>query len=163
MDPQGLGLAVLTGMIAPAVLISACGPLLLSTTIRFGRIVDRVRDVAARLEELVHGPATILHAGEKRKMYLDQLDALSRRARLMQRAMITFYVAIGAFIGAMVAIGAFAFLGTHQDWVAVVIGLIGTFSLLYGSVLLIIESRLGLESVHTELDYINALGQRHRE
>ena len=33
MNPQGLGLAVLTGMIAPAVLISACGPLL--------RLLDR--------------------------------------------------------------------------------------------------------------------------
>jgi hypothetical protein len=40
--PQN-ALAVLTAMITPAVLISACGALIFSTSSRLGRVIDRVR------------------------------------------------------------------------------------------------------------------------
>ena len=40
--PQN-ALAILTAMITPAVLISACGALIFSTSTRLGRVVDRVR------------------------------------------------------------------------------------------------------------------------
>jgi hypothetical protein len=44
--------SVLSAMITPAVLISACGALILSTSVRLGRVVDRVRALADRFEEL---------------------------------------------------------------------------------------------------------------
>jgi hypothetical protein len=44
--------AVLTAMITPAVLISACGSMILSTSSRLGRVVDRVRALSDKLEEL---------------------------------------------------------------------------------------------------------------
>jgi hypothetical protein len=52
MDALSSALAVLTAMITPAVLISACGTMLLSTSTRLGRVVDRVRSLSDRLEEL---------------------------------------------------------------------------------------------------------------
>ncbi len=39
-------------MITPAVLIYACGAMILSTSTRRGRVVDRVRSLSDRLEEL---------------------------------------------------------------------------------------------------------------
>lgn len=160
MNPQSLGLAVLTGMIAPAVLISACGPLLLSTTIRFGRIVDRIRVLQDRLEALVHGRADEAHAEEKIALWFDQLERLSDRARALQRGMMTFYLALASFIGSSVAIGLAAFFGFHVEWIPVLIGIFGTLCLLYGSLLLIKESRMGLESVDRELDFIRRTGHR---
>ncbi len=44
--------AVLTAMMTPAVLISACGSMILSTSHRLGRVVDRVRALSDKLEEL---------------------------------------------------------------------------------------------------------------
>jgi len=44
--------AVLTAMITPAVLISACGSMILSTSHRLGRVVDRVRALSDKLDEL---------------------------------------------------------------------------------------------------------------
>jgi hypothetical protein len=44
--------AVLTAMITPAVLISACGSMILSTSSRLGRVVDRVRALSDRLEDM---------------------------------------------------------------------------------------------------------------
>ena len=45
-------IAVLTAMITPAVLISACGSMILSTSSRLGRVVDRVRVLSDRLEDM---------------------------------------------------------------------------------------------------------------
>ncbi|MBL0332872.1 MAG: DUF2721 domain-containing protein [Chlorobi bacterium] len=39
-----IGLGILTSMLTPAILISACGTLILSTSSRLGRVVDRVRN-----------------------------------------------------------------------------------------------------------------------
>jgi hypothetical protein len=44
-------------MITPAVLISACGSMILSTSSRLGRVVDRVRALSDRLEELARSRA----------------------------------------------------------------------------------------------------------
>jgi len=50
MDPLSSALGVLSAMITPAILISACGTLVLSTSNRLGRVVDRVRDLADKFE-----------------------------------------------------------------------------------------------------------------
>ena len=51
MDKEA-AIAVLTAMITPAVLISACGSMILSTSSRLGRVVDRVRALSDRLETM---------------------------------------------------------------------------------------------------------------
>ncbi|MCC6536084.1 MAG: DUF2721 domain-containing protein [Bryobacterales bacterium] len=164
MNPQDLGLAVLTGMIAPAVLISACGPLLLSTVIRFGRIVDRARGLSDRLEKLVHGKSDEEHVDEKIEIFYDQLDRLARRAKMLQRGMMSLYLALGSFIASSVAIGLAAFIGVKGvDWVPVWIGIVGTLCLLYGSLVLILESREGLDSLEIEMNFIRKIGKRQVE
>ena len=55
-NPQGLSL--LSAMITPAVLISACGTLIFSTATRLARIVDRVRNLAFQLEQLAWAGCT---------------------------------------------------------------------------------------------------------
>jgi Protein of unknown function (DUF2721) len=52
VDPMSSAVAVLTAMITPAVLISACGSMILSTSSRLGRVVDRVRALSDKLEKL---------------------------------------------------------------------------------------------------------------
>ena len=50
MDGLSSSLEVLTAMITPAVLISASGTMILSTSTRLGRVVDRVRSLSDRLQ-----------------------------------------------------------------------------------------------------------------
>src|SRR5215510_2000298 len=51
--PERYGdLTLLSAMITPAVLISACGTLIFSTSNRLGRIVDRVRELGGLLQQL---------------------------------------------------------------------------------------------------------------
>src|SRR5512139_931396 len=86
-------LAVLTAMITPAVLISACGALIFSTSTRMGRVVDRVRALSERFEALAKNPEQDEMHEERRALIFSQLDRQTSRARLLQRAMLSFYVA----------------------------------------------------------------------
>src|SRR5439155_19173724 len=127
MDGLSSSLAVLTAMITPAVLISASGTMILSTSSRLGRVVDRVRSLSDRLQELSRGDSEIDLLEERRAMLFDQLDKLTSRSRLLQRALTTFYLAVGVFVATSVAIGVVAFFGARGAWVPVAMGLIGAF------------------------------------
>jgi len=141
-------------MITPAVLISACGTMILSTSTRLGRVVDRVRSLSDRLEELVHAGQEMTLYEERRLVIFAQLDKLTSRARLLQRCMVMFYMALGIFVSTSVAIGIVAVSGTRYHWIPIVTGLIGACFLFYGSILLIFEARLALTTIHMEMDFI---------
>jgi hypothetical protein len=148
-------IAVLTAMITPAVLISACGSMILSTSSRLGRVVDRVRTLADRLEDMSarqeRGTALI----ERQASIFQQLDKLTSRARILQRCMVTFYMSLGMFVATSVAIGIVPFTGNPRyNMIPVVLGLAGACFLFYGSVLLILEARLALSTIHGEMDFI---------
>ena len=61
-------LSVLSAMITPAVLISACGSLILVTSTRLMRAVDRVRDVSLRFAEL--GEHHVMLIGDRERVEL---------------------------------------------------------------------------------------------
>jgi hypothetical protein len=160
MNGLSSALAVLTAMITPAVLISACGTMILSTSTRLGRVVDRVRALSDKLEELAHAEQQVEMFEERRAVIFTQLDKLTSRARLLQRSMVVFYFALGIFVATSVAIGIVAVSGAVYEWIPVVAGLIGAAFLFYGSMLLIFEARLALGTIHTEMDFIWQLSRR---
>ena len=162
MEALSQALAVLTAMITPAVLISACGALILSTSTRLGRVVDRVRSLAERFEELAAGNEQDVPLPEERRAVIFlQLDKLTSRARLLQRCMTIFYVALCLFVATSVAIGVVAFAGAAYSWLPVALGLGGATFLFYGSVLLILEARLALSTIMAEMDFIWQLSRHH--
>lgn len=154
MDPAS-AIAVLTAMITPAVLISACGSMILSTSGRLGRVVDRVRALSDRLEEMPNRSSDAEISRDRQAVIFEQLDKLTSRARILQRSMVTFYLALGMFVATSVAIGVVAIVNKPRyNLVPVVIGLIGACFLFYGSMLLIFEARLALSTIHAEMDFI---------
>ena len=149
-------------MITPAVLISACGALILSTSTRLGRVVDRVRLLIERFEETmkVQEEKGVELFEERRSFLFNQLDKLTTRTRLLQRCMRVFYVSLGVFVATSVAIGIVAAIGSPAHaWLPVVLGLGGACGLFYGSVLLIRESFLAQEALNAEMDFIWKLGR----
>jgi hypothetical protein len=154
MDPMTSAVALLTAMITPAVLISACGSMILSTSHRLGRVVDRVRALSDKLDELFGKSAE--ETKDRQAIIFTQLDKLTSRARILQRAMVTFYLALGMFVATSVAIGIVAFVPNQPRYnmVPVIVGLLGACFLFYGSMLLIFEARLALRTIHAEMDFI---------
>lgn len=153
-------LTILTAMITPAVLISACGTLILSTSVRLGRVVDRVRALSEKLEEFAHGHDDVELIQERREILFKQLDHLTTRARWLQRSLSVFYFALGMFVATSVSIGIVAVSGGRYQWIPVVIGLLGALLLFYGCVPLLFEARLALITIKIEMDFTWKLGQR---
>jgi Protein of unknown function (DUF2721) len=160
MDALTSSLAVLTAMITPAVLISASGTMILSTSTRLGRVVDRVRSLSERLRKLTSEEEHNELFAEERAVLYDQLDKLTSRSRLLQRAMTSFYLAVGVFVATSVSIGVVAFFRGRAAWVPVAMGLIGASFLFYGSIVAVFEARLALSTTHAEMDFIWRITKR---
>ncbi|HET8562592.1 MAG TPA: DUF2721 domain-containing protein [Candidatus Binatia bacterium] len=145
---------ILGAMITPAVLISASGVLVLSTSNRVGRTVDRVRALAAEVERLqissANVPGNVQISESKRELIADQLSQLSERALLLRSAMTALYTAIGLLVGTSILVGIVAILQWQYAVLPVVSGLAGACALLYAALLLVREARLAVRSTLQE-------------
>ena len=158
-------LRVLSAMITPALLISASGTFILSTSSRLGRVVDRVRALSDRIEDLIHGEVDLELRGERQDMYILQMAQLSTRSHLLQRSLTFFYFAAGMFVLTSVAIGAMAFIGDrlHIHWIPVLLGIVGALALLVGCLMLVREARLAVRSLEQEMEFLSTLVKRHNQ
>jgi len=148
--------AALTFIAAPALLTNATSVLLLGTSNRLARAVDRVRHLAGLLDE--HTDTTSAAAQRE----LAQLKMAERRVRIIVAAMTAFYLAIGAFaFSTMIALLGAGLLAPEQTpWLPVVVRttitsvMIGVASLVYGSLSLVFESRLTFAILHAEAEAV---------
>lgn len=161
LETPANALAVLTAMITPAVLISACGALIFSTSSRLGRVVDRVRYLTAKFEELARHPESDDMAEERRVLVFGQLKRQTTRAVLIQRAMVSFYLALGVFVATSIAVAVIGVVAQAFTWVAVALGLTGAVLMLAGSLLLIVEARLALGAITSEMEFVEQVSRKH--
>ena len=98
---------------------------------------------------------------EKRTMLFELLDKAIHRARLLQKAMTRLYVALSTFLATSVALGVVAVTNSAFAPVALILGFIGAGLMFAASVLLILESQIGLASTYTEMDFLWRRGQHH--
>ncbi len=154
-----IGLGILTSMLTPAILISACGTLILSTSSRLGRVVDRVRNLFVRFEELSQHGEVKENNSKRISIIFSQLSKLTKRSKYLQRGITSFYVSLSFFVGTSVVIGILNVIGKDFNWIPIALGIFGAVILLYGSIMLILETKLALSSVHEEMDFLLEMGQ----
>jgi hypothetical protein len=156
VNPTALNSTIefLTAMITPALLISATGSLVLSTSTRLGRVVDRVRDLEKRLSELivVEDKTTIPLYEKRLDTIVKLLDKVTTRSRILQRAMSAFYYGLGMFILTSLTIAVAGIFGVYR-WLPIPVGIIGIFFLFYGSVLMLRETRMATATINAEMDF----------
>jgi hypothetical protein len=147
---------LLTLIVAPAVLTNASSVLALNTANRFGRVIDRSRQLVEEIE------STRLDA-ELNAIRLRQVGRLRRRAGLLLRAQTCFYAALGLFVAAALvsvvgaALGSQHLAGYNAAAIAgFAIGSGAAVSLFAGCTLLIRETRLALQSLSEETALLEA-------
>ena len=147
---------ILTSMITPAVLISACGTLIFSTSARLGRIFDRVNVMKGEVEAVIAGK--ISFPIERMKFLQEQVELAKKRAILIQKAMATLYSATALFVASSLGIGANVAFGSQgQAWIPTLIALSGGLFLFAASALLLYESRFNLRFVTRNIEFIEFL------
>ncbi len=152
---RGNPLAVLTFIVAPAVLTNAASIMGMQTANRFARAVDRARALSALLEgkEEVSDPELDL----RRR----QLEYAERREIILVQTLTAFYLAVGAFAAASLSslLGAI-FAVVEQEalrhvalGLALASGALGVGGLLAGSGLVVWETRQSLAILREEANF----------
>jgi len=156
---------VLAAMITPALLISASGTLVLSTSNRLSRVIDRVRSLSRDAEQLQAstsaGPTAEYpraeHLHDKRMLITRQVTSAAQRAIILRSALGAFYTAIGFLVAASITIGVLTWLHLLMTWPVIALALVGASILLWGSLLLVREGRIAIGSTLDEMQYIRNL------
>ena len=143
--------AVLTAVVARAILTNACSVLCLGTGNRIARVVDRTRMVAAQLASIE--PGTPNHQAHVR-----QLEKLQARSAFLLSALRSFYASLGCFAGAAL-ISVIGSTLAFYDWqfvfrvaamVGLTIGALGVTGLVAGCSLMVRETRLAVQTLAEE-------------
>lgn len=143
---------ILSAMITPAVLILACSSLLLATSNRLGRVLERARSLSVTIREDSEKSAPAMK--EKREHDLDQLSRTTKRGRLLQRAMTNLYFSLAFLLLTSLALGVQSVLGKMTiNFYLIALGFISIGSILSASIFLILESRVALKAVNAEMDF----------
>jgi hypothetical protein len=151
--------AVLTAIVAPAILTNACSVLALGTSNRIARVVDRTRVLNAELARLE--PENPGHAARLR-----QIDRLRLRSLMLLSALRAIYAALGSFaacallsvIGALAAFYDLLPLIHLTAMAALAAGLGAVASLVLGCTKMVAETRLALTGMNEEVT--DALAER---
>jgi Protein of unknown function (DUF2721) len=152
--------AVLTAIVAPAILTNASSVLALGTGNRLARVVDRTRVVAAEL-------GAFEPESPGYQMWAAQLEPLQVRAQLLVKALRLFYAGLGLFAtSALVSVGGSIaayygqrFLFEAAAALAVLTGASAVVGLASGCVLMVRETQLAVRNLADEAK--TQAGRRH--
>jgi hypothetical protein len=133
---------VLQTAIGPVILISGVGLLLLSLTNRFGRAVDRARQLLREMR---------VAAGENRRRLAGQVENLYHRARLIQCAII--FSAISELFASVLIIALFftALMKAESAVIIVLLFICCLVSLVISLIAFILDIHLSIRALKLEL------------
>jgi hypothetical protein len=153
--------AVLTAVVAPAILTNACSVLALGTSNRLARVVDRTRVVARELAAIEPGgPDTQVkgHFPGDYESWAAQLAALQVRTQLLVKALRVIYGSLGLFataallsvVGSIVTYYGQRWLFRLTAGLALLAGAVAVVGLASGCALMVQETRLAVRILAEE-------------
>lgn len=135
--------AILTAMLAPALLMAATASLLVSANARLARVVDRLRALIAEWK----------HDAPDSAQREQQIQRHRERAYLVLRACRMLYAALAGFVGTSLGLAVDAFLGFRLGMLPTALAVVGVLFLLAASFSLWREVSLSVRSFDLELDH----------
>jgi hypothetical protein len=155
-DPGANPFAVLSLIVAPAILTNASTVLAMSTSNRLARAVDRARELARQLDDPNQA------SGSEGTRRLHELAVNETRAVLLMRVLRSFYMALAGFALATLvslfgAVAASAGQGSAVrvlEFIAVSAGAVAVSALVHGATLLLKETRLAVAILHERSEQV---------
>ena len=154
--------ATLSAMITPAIFMTANGSLIISTSNRMSRVVDRIRVLNDRGDELCRGEAKLDFVAERRAHIVDQLGRLERRSDWVRLALTMLYLAFASFVGTSLMLAADTLVGNRRVMAATATGLAvaGVALIFLACVNLVREAHAALRSNRIEVRFYRDLQAR---
>jgi hypothetical protein len=154
--------ATLSAMITPAIFMTANGSLLISTSNRMARVVDRIRTLNDLSDDLCRGETRLDFVEERRAHVVDQLDRLVRRGNVIRLALTMLYLSFASFVGTSLTLAIDTLIGnqTLMVWVATCLSIAGVGLMLLANLNMVREAYAALTSNRREIGFYRELQAR---
>jgi VIT1/CCC1 family predicted Fe2+/Mn2+ transporter len=142
-------------MLSPAVMISACGLLLLGANTKYSNVLNRIRllnDEKRRLVIKTADHGTTPEENVRIESTSRQMHRLNARAKLVRNSVISYTIAAGFFVISSLLIGLALFVGFVEiNYISTSAFLVGMVMVFIGIIFGVLESRKGYEIVQLEI------------
>jgi Protein of unknown function (DUF2721) len=150
----------LTAMITPAIFLTANASLIISTSNRMSRVVDRIRVLNELVDKLDRGATDLDYSAERLEHIQDQLRRLEWRNDRIRYALTTLYIAFAAFVGTSLSLAIDVLVRNRLLALPIVLAVTGVGLLLFASVNLVLEALQALRTNRLEIRFYRGLHER---
>jgi hypothetical protein len=150
----------LSAMITPALFMTANGSLIISTSNRMSRIVDRIRTLNELADSIDRGVTNLDYPALRGTHLAEQLAHLMWRSDRVRIALTMLYLALSAFVGTSLGLAFDVLLGSRFVAVPTLLAMVGVALMLTGTVNLTFEALRALGSNREELHFYRSLQRR---
>jgi hypothetical protein len=150
----------LSAMITPAIFLTANASLIISTSNRMARVVDRIRVLNDVLDKLDCGKIDLDYLADRLEHIQDQFRRLGWRGDRIRFALIALYIAFGLFVGTSLTVAIDAWVQNRLVALPVGLAIGGVGLLLFASVNLVLEALEALRSNRLEIRFYLQLHDR---
>jgi hypothetical protein len=147
--------SVIQAMLAPGIMISACGLLLLGMNNKYSLVVSRIRALADEKRKLItppkHGNLNKVEENRLNNINLE-IELFAFRVVLVKKAVTSYYIAVAFFILSSLLIGLNFVTEMKATYIIALISFLsGMISVVVGVYYAALEIRKGLEIVKIEI------------
>jgi hypothetical protein len=154
--------STLSAMITPAIFMTANASLIISTSNRVSRVVDRIRVLNDQADQLGRGVTNLDFTDERMAHCHDQLQRLQVRSDRLRFALTALYLAFSSFVGTSLALALDTMLSMSLVALPTLLAMIGVGLLLFAGVNLVREALSALRSNRLEIAFYRELHELRR-
>lgn len=149
--------STLTAMITPALFMTANGSLIISTSNRMSRVVDRIRQLNELADDIDRGKTDLDFPAERLAHISAQLNRLIGRSMWIRRALTMLYLALAMFVGTSLTMAIDDLIGHRFEVLPTTTAILGVTLLLLSSVQLTLEAHSALKGNRMEIAFYDNL------
>ena len=142
-------------MLAPAVMISACGLLLLGINNKYSLVVNRIRllnEERRKYKKIIGGENTDTEENIRFESIVEQLDLLAYRVKLVRNSVLCYTMAVALFVITSLLLGFSFFNSTiNLNFLTVLTFLSGMIFVLAGVIFAGLETKKGYDIIEFEI------------
>lgn len=152
----------LSAMITPAIFLTANASLIISTSNRVSRVVDRIRVLNDLADRIGRGVSELDFTTERMEHVSTQLDRLERRSDRLRFAMTALYLAFSSFVGTSLTLAIDSWLKNRLGALPTLLAIVGVGLMLFASINLVHEAVHALAGNRTEIQFYRDLNKRRQ-
>lgn len=149
--------STLSAMITPALFMTATGSLIISTSNRMSRVVDRIRQLNLEGDDLERGTKPVDFVDDRLEHVAVQLDRMVQRSDLIRLTLTLLYLAMAMYVGTSLTLALNALAGGRLIIVPTTLAILGVGLMLAACVQLIREAHIALRNNRLEILFYRKL------